>query len=118
MQPYERFEAWKLAHAFALEVYRATKGWPSEERFGLTSQVRRSSFSVPVNIVEGSTRRGAREFARFLEIALASLAETGYTLRFAAELTLLTPEAFARLEAQRQATSKVLFLLLKSMRGA
>jgi four helix bundle protein len=118
MQPYERFEAWKLAHAFALAIYALTKAWPPEERFGLTSQIRRSAFSVAANIAEGSARRGSKEFGRFLEIAFASIVETGYTLRFAHDLKLVPAEAFTRLEGQRQAASRVLFLLLKSMRAA
>ena len=73
---------------------------------------------MAVNIVEGSARRGSKEFARFLEVAFASMMETGYTLRFAHDLKLVSPETFARLEGQRQAASRMLFLLLRSVRGA
>jgi four helix bundle protein len=52
--PYERFEAWKLAHELALEVYRITERWPAGERYQLTSQVRRAALSVPTNIAEGA----------------------------------------------------------------
>jgi len=118
MQPYERFEAWKLAHDFALVIYAQTKSWPSDERYGLTSQIRRSAFSVAVNIVEGSARRGRKEFARFLDIAFASMMETGYTLRFARDLKLISPEAYDQVEAQREAASRMLYFLLKSMRAS
>src|SRR5213594_4148701 len=74
-QPYERFEAWKSCHALALEVYRISASWPAGERFGLTAQARRAAFSSPANIVEGSARRGAREFRYFLNVAVGSLAE-------------------------------------------
>jgi four helix bundle protein len=115
MEPYERFEAWKQAHAFAQEIYKATKRWPSEERFGLTSQVRRSAFSVAANIVEGSARRGKAEFRRFLDISHASMAESGYTLRLARDLGYLSPDEFARLDSLRASAGRLVFLLLRSM---
>lgn len=115
MQPYERFEAWQRAHQLAIAVYGQTKSWPSDETFGLTSQVRRSAFSVPVNIVEGSARRGGKEFKRFLSIAFASLAETGYTLRFAKDVGILSEEAHSALEAKREDASRLLFLLMRSL---
>jgi four helix bundle protein len=115
MQPYERFIAWQRAHAFALEVHRVTGSWPKEERFGLTSQVRRSAFSVPVNIVEGSSRRGRREFRHFLDIAYGSLAETGYILFLAKDLGFLPAEEQARLERMRSGVAAPLYKLLRSM---
>lgn len=56
MAPYEKLHAWRECHALALSVYRATKQFPTEERYGLTSQTRRAAFSAAVNIVEGSSR--------------------------------------------------------------
>ena len=89
MAPYEKLVAWRECHQLALDVYRVTKSLPSDERYGLTSQIRRAAFSAPANIVEGSSRRTAREFRRFLDIALASLSEVGYALRFVYEAGLL-----------------------------
>src|SRR2546421_9498164 len=86
MAPYERFAAWRECHALALEVYRATRSFPKEELYGLTSQARRAAFSAAANIVEGSARRGSAEFRRFLDISLGSLTELGYTLRISREL--------------------------------
>ena len=82
MIAYERFDAWRAAHHLALELYRATDTWPRSERFGLTIQMRRAALSVPTNIAEGAAKRGSREFRRFLDIALGSLAELSYLLRF------------------------------------
>ena len=90
--PYEQLHAWRECHELALAVYHATKSFPAAERYGLTSQTRRAAFSAAVNIVEGSARRSRREFRRFLDIALSSLSEVGYALRFAREAGLL-PEA-------------------------
>ena len=82
MVPYERFDAWQLTHRLALEVYSVTDGWPKEERFGLTIQLRRAALSAPTNIAEGSAKRGHREFRRFLDMSLGSLSEVRYLLRF------------------------------------
>lgn len=115
MQPYERLIAWQRAHAFLIEIYHVTGAWPKEERYGLTSQVRRAAFSVPVNIVEGSARRGRREFRRFLDIAYGSLAEVGYTLVVARDLGMMTGAEQQRLERMRCAVGAPLFKLLRSM---
>ena len=115
MDPYERFDAWQRAHELAVAVHRATRAWPSDERFGLVAQVRRAAFSVPANIVEGRARRGAREFRRFLDIAWASLAEVGYTLRYARDVGYLTVEAHTKLEQARTKAGRSLYALLRNM---
>jgi four helix bundle protein len=86
MGHYSELKAWRAAHELAVSVYRLTADWNTRERYGLTAQVRRAAFSVPVNIVEGSRRRGRREFRRFLDVAVGSLAEVEYTLKFAVEV--------------------------------
>lgn len=85
MVDYRELKAWQAAHELALGVYRLTATWPATERFGLIAQARRAAFFVPVNLVEGSRRRGIREFRHFVDIALGSLAEVRYILQFAAE---------------------------------
>ena len=115
MDPYEKFEAWQAAHALAIEVYQRSKSWPTEERYGLTAQVRRAAFSVPMNIVEGRARFGRKEFRRFLDIAWGSLAEVGYTLRLTRDLGILSSGDYEELEALRAAAGKPLFGLLRSM---
>ena len=82
MIPYERFDSWKLSHKLALAIYRVSEQWPINERYGLTAQIRRAALSAPTNIAEGSAKRGAREFRRYLDIALGSLSEVSYLLRF------------------------------------
>lgn len=72
---WKKLEVWQLADEFARGVYRVTAGFPREELYGITSQLRRAALSVPTNIVEGYSRRGDRELVRFLDIALGSLAE-------------------------------------------
>lgn len=115
MQPHERYIAWQRAHAFTLELYRVTGAWPKEERYGLVSQIRRSSFSVAVNIVEGCARRGPKEFRRFLNISYSSLAETGYILLLARDLNFLSNEDHRRLDGQRAEVAKPLYKLMRAM---
>ncbi len=115
MMPYERFDAWKLGHALALELYCATDKWPKEERFGLTSQLRRAALSVPTNIAEGAAKRGPREFRRFLDIALGSLAEISYLLRFGLDRGLIPPERWSELESLRNRVNLVTWMLYRSV---
>ena len=83
---YQRIEARRASHALVLALYQATRGWPAEERYGLTAQIRRAAISVPLNIAEGAARRGSRDYARFLGVALGSMAEVNYCLQLAHEL--------------------------------
>src|SRR5690349_5836146 len=77
MSRYEKLHAWRECHELALAVYGATKKFPADERYGLSSQTRRAAFSAAVNIVEGAARHSKREFRRFLDISLSSLSEGG-----------------------------------------
>ncbi|MEK7062363.1 MAG: four helix bundle protein [Patescibacteria group bacterium] len=70
-----RLNVWKLGMNLVNEIYSVTKIFPNEEKFGLTSQIRRAAVSVPLNIAEGSTRRTKKDFAQFVRIALGSLME-------------------------------------------
>jgi len=101
MAPYERLVAWRECHALALLVYEVTSGFPKHELYGLTSQARRAAFSAAANIVEGVARPGATEFRRFLDIALASLSDLAYTMRFARELHMLDESSWARFDSQQ-----------------
>lgn len=86
MQRFTDLKVWQQSHALTLEVYRFTKAFPSEEKYGLVSQLRRAASSVPTNIAEGSKRRGGQDYARFLNVAEGSLAETEYLLMLGRDL--------------------------------
>ena len=101
MAPYEKLHAWRECHQLALAVYRVTKRFPVDEQYGLTSQTRRAAFSAAANIVEGSSRKSTKEFRRFLDIALSSLTEVGYALRFASEAGLLPEGDWSALSDQQ-----------------
>lgn len=77
---------WQKAHALVLDVYRLTRGFPADERFGLTSQIRRAAVSIAANIAEGFPKRGPQDKARFYNIAQGSLEEVRYYLILATDL--------------------------------
>jgi four helix bundle protein len=111
MMPYERFQAWRAAHRVALDIYRATDGWPKADRFEVTAQLRRAALSAPANIAEGASKRGAREFRRFLDIALGSLAEVSYLLRFSRDYGLLDDQSWMELETTRSEAGRLTWSL-------
>jgi len=92
VQRFTELAVWQRSHKLVLEIYRSTRGLPQEERFNLTSQIRRAALSVPTNIAEGSKRLGSKEYARFLNIAGGSLAETEYLLMVSSDLGYLSKE--------------------------
>src|SRR5438128_12248782 len=92
MMPYERLEAWQCCHELFLETYRVTTSFPKSELYGLTSQMRRAAFSAAANIAEGSAKQGPREFRRFLDTSLGSLAEMAYAIRAVTDRGLLTAD--------------------------
>jgi len=116
VKPYERLDAWRLAHELALEIYRVTDDFPRVELYGLTSQTRRAALSVPTNIAEGSAKRGPREFRRFLDISLGSLAELAYLLRFARDRGVLDPSDAERLDVLRERVGIVTWRLYRAIR--
>ena len=99
MQDYKNIFAWQRAHELTLMVYQYTQAFPAAERYGMQSQMRRAAYSVPSNIAEGSSRKSDNDFRRFLEIALGSLKELQYFVLLATDLTYLTPNAQATLDA-------------------
>jgi four helix bundle protein len=74
-RPHYRLDAWKHAMSLVREVYRLTRVFPEDEKFGLVQQMRRAAVSVPSNIAEGAARNGQKEFLQFLSIAKGSLSE-------------------------------------------
>jgi four helix bundle protein len=86
---YRRLRVFQEAHQLVLAIYRETKGFPRDEWFGIRAQIRRASVSVPSNIVEGSARRGTREYLNFLNIARGSAGEMAYLVRLSSDLGFL-----------------------------
>jgi four helix bundle protein len=90
MRDYTKIDAWKLADDLTVAVYQRTGLFPKEEIYGLTSQLRRASYSVPANIVEGATRDSKKDYLHFLYIARGSLSETQYFIHLAGRLQYLS----------------------------
>jgi four helix bundle protein len=86
---HRKLRVFNLADDLVLEVYKTTKGFPAEERYGIQSQLRRSALSTAVNIVEGSARRTTREYAMFINVAIGSAAESHYLFDVAIRLGYL-----------------------------
>lgn len=99
MKSYRELRVWSAGIRLVKDVYRASSQFPGDERFGLTSQIRRAAVSVPSNIAEGHEREGTREFLHHLSIALASLAEVETQLEIAHELEFLDEETHRSLLA-------------------
>jgi len=83
---FEDLEVWKKAHELVLKIYDITKDYPSEEKFGLVSQMRRAAISIPANIAEGFKKRGLKDKANFYNIAQGSLEELRYYLILSKDL--------------------------------
>lgn len=113
MRDYSKIIAYQKADNLVIEIYKATKKFPKEEIYGVTSQIRRASVSVPSNIVEGASRKSDKEYLNFLYIARGSLAEAGYLLTLSKKLNLLNESSFEYLWELREETARTLFGLIK-----
>jgi four helix bundle protein len=92
MKDFRELKVWEKGHHLALEIYDVTKNFPREEVYGLTSQMRRSSVSIPTNISEGCGRNRDTELNRFFEIAMGSASELEYLSLLARDLRFLDKE--------------------------
>jgi four helix bundle protein len=108
MQRFTDLKVWQRSHELTLAIYRASASFPRDERYGLTSQLRRAMMSVPTNIAEGAKRQSQVEFARFLNIAEASLAEADYLLLLAGDLNYLPGENVIALRTETEEISRML----------
>lgn len=115
MRDHTKLKAFELADEIAVLTYRATKAFPKEEVYGLTSQMRRAAVSVPSNIVEGCSRESQPEYLRFLEIAFGSLRELRYQYRLSSRLGYLNSE-FDHMDVKLEEAEKILGALVRSMR--
>lgn len=112
MRDHSKLKVFQLADSLALLVYRHSKQFPADEKFGLTSQVRRAAVSIAANIVEGAARPSESDFARFLVIAYGSTRELEYELSIATRLGYLTPSGTAELNDRTSQTGRALRALI------
>ena len=112
---YRELRVWQLAMAIVIEVYRVTRSFPSEEKFGLIAQLRRAAVAISSNIAEGRSRLGPAEFRRFVSIARGSVAEVETQRAVAVALGYVAADEIATLSAQLDELSKMLFSLYRSL---
>jgi four helix bundle protein len=115
MGHYQQLRVWQLAHRLAIDIRRTTQTFPSEEKYDLTSQIRRASLSVPTNIAEGQARFGRGGTLYFTRVAFSSLAEVEYLLFYAFDYGCLEKYAYDRLEDQRKHVNVLLIRLIRSL---
>ena len=115
MRDYTKIKAWALADDLAVEVYRHTKGFPREELYGLTSQIRRAAVSVAANIAEGASRGTLKDYLHFLHVARGSLSETQYYIHLSQRLELWNPGVEAPLGAKAKETAACLHGLIQAV---
>jgi four helix bundle protein len=115
---YHKLTLWHRAMEFADLVYDATERWPSNEQFGMTSQVRRAAVSVPANIAEGQGRFGNKEFLHHLSIAYGSLNETETLLQFGRRRGYVDDSSLDRLMSHASEVGRLMLGLMQSLRKA
>jgi four helix bundle protein len=112
---FEKLDAWQLAIGYAGQIYRITKNFPADERFELTSQLRRAAVSVSANLAEGSSRSSHKDFSRYIEISFGSLMETVSHLAIAQQQDFLDEAQHNELYAEAERLGKVLSGLRRSL---
>ncbi|MBU2506361.1 MAG: four helix bundle protein [Bacteroidetes bacterium] len=115
MKDFRNLKVWELSHNIALAIYNITATFPKEEMYGLISQIRRASVSIPTNISEGSGRGSDADFKRFLQIAFGSACELEYLLFFSCELKYLSKHDYEQTNLQVIETKKMLIGLIKKL---
>ena len=109
MKSVEELDVFKLSHEM-------TKNLPDEEKFGLTSQMRKAAYSVPMNLVEGANRLNSKEYRQFVGIAKGSAAEVGYQLLLARDLQHIDEKTYDLRRSSYERTSQMLTGLAKSLK--
>jgi len=117
MRDHTKLKAFHAADELARLVYQATRPFPKEEQYGLTSQMRRAAVSVASNIVEGCARNSEADYLRFLDMAFGSLRELTYQTSLSHRLGYLDNGAHEPLDNQCTVTSKLLAALIRSLRN-
>ncbi len=113
IKSYKELTVWKKAHNLVLDVYRITKGFPAEKKFGLISQIRRAAVSVPANIVEGFRRKGKRDKINFYNYAQSSLDELDYEMLLSSDLSYY--KEYKQVAEEIEEVSRILSGLISSI---
>jgi four helix bundle protein len=117
MKDFRDLKVWEKGHQLTLALYKVTKTFPTDERFGLVSQIRRCTASIPANIAEGCGKRGHGEFSRYLQIATGSASEVEYHLLLSKDLEYIGVQDYAMLAKQVVEIKKMLAALIAKVEG-
>lgn len=115
MKDFRTLQVWEKSHCLTIELYKETKCFPKDEVYGITSQLRRATSSVPTNIAEGCGRGSDKDFSRFVQIAMGSASETEYLILLSGDLNYLTKEATEKYIDQINEIKKMLVALIKKL---
>lgn len=116
MGSYEKLEVWEKSHEFVLNIYKATKDFPKEEKYGLVSQLRRASASIPTNIAEGKGSLYSKKLISFLDIARGSAHEVEYLLRLSKDLEYFDEDTYGELNKSCTQILKMLTNFIKTLK--
>ena len=117
LKNYKELKVWQKAYQICITIYKITKHFPKEEKYGLTSQIRRSAVSVPSNIAEGYGRKTTQEYMQSLYIAYGSHCELETQIMLSNDLGYIKPEDFESLQRDIEEVERMLKALIKSLQN-
>ena len=115
MRDFRKVQVWQKAHNMTLKIYKITSTFPKDERFGLVSQIRRATASIPTNIAEGAGRETQKDFARFIHIATGSTSEVEYLLLLSHKLGYISEEEYPLLDKSIVEVKRMLYAFGKAL---
>ena len=117
MKDFRQLKVWEKAHLLAVAVYKGTKGFPKEEIYGLSSQIRRCSISIPSNIAEGYGRDGNNDYLRFLNISISSLFEMQTQLEISFNLKYINENQFNKINGESREIERMLSAFIRKIKA-
>ena len=115
MRSFKELKVWQKGHELTLAIYRATKSFPKDETYGLTSQLRRAAASIPANIAEGCVRGSGADFRRFLQVALGSASELEYHILLSHELGYLDKNQYESMSGNATELKRMLTSFIQKL---
>lgn len=115
MRDFRKYEVWQSAHALTLDIYLISNGFPANEQYGITSQLRRAAVSIPTNISEGCGRSSDADFARFIHIALGSAHEVEYLIQLCYDLKYIEESTYKDIDSKVNLIKRKLYHLEKKI---
>ena len=117
IRPHRRLDVWKRSIDLAKKIYRICEQFPSNEQYGLASQIRRAAISIASNIAEGAARSGKKEFIQFINIAQGSASELDTQIELAMQLGYVENQTYEDIIAELTVISKQMYGLAKTVKG-